>query len=250
MEKNNKSSRPAGGVALLLQAVAAVCLLPSGQKFSWTTFLEAAVTGLAPFISDAFDTLKDVVFSGLCLQSEHMILKVIGVFSWFYLLGIHVFLVRQDNTLAELVGCYLPVLTAPPKFDLPEESPIDLAGASWSEWAWNKVLPMLPIMYKQVTPTKRELLENENVPQAFFSIVYLCLEGGSLFVGVINLGVPMLQIVATYVLFKPLRSIVGPQFGQKLSEFVENADFLKAKKLWNEALRSAAIQAFSGTYIV
>eukprot|EP00435_Cladocopium_sp_Y103_P075250 s777_g55.t1 len=63
------------GVCLLIQAVFAVVCLPEGEEFGLSAFAEAAVPALAPIISDGFDTLKDIIFTALCLQSEHMVLK-------------------------------------------------------------------------------------------------------------------------------------------------------------------------------
>ena len=80
-----------GGMSLLLQCLFAVCWLPVNERFGCFTFAEATFTGLTPFVSDAFDTLKDTIFSALCFKSEHMTLKVVGVISWLYLLAIHVF---------------------------------------------------------------------------------------------------------------------------------------------------------------
>ena len=46
------------------------------------------------------------------------------------------------------------------------------------------------MLYKQLTPSKREYLLIENLPQAAFSVLFLLVEGGSFFVGVLNLLVP------------------------------------------------------------
>ena len=91
------------------------------------------------------------------------------------------------------------------------------------------------LLYKQVTPTKRELLLWENVPQGVAAIFFLYLEGGSLFVGVINLAIPVGQVLATNVFFRPLRDLVAPKFAKKLSGFLSKPDFLRAKLLWREA---------------
>ena len=72
---------------------------------------------------------------------------------------------------------------------------------------------IVPLLYKQVTPTKRELLLWENVPQAICSVIFLLAEGGSLFVMVINLLIPICQVVATFALFRPLRQAMGPNLG-------------------------------------
>eukprot|EP00438_Fugacium_kawagutii_P035700 Skav234659 [mRNA] locus=scaffold1131:231389:232990:- [translate_table: standard] len=219
-----------GGCGVVIQAIFAVKWLPKGQSFGISAFAEGAFVSLAPFMSDAFDTLKDTIFCFLCFQSQFLVLKVIGAVSWLYLVAIHIYFIRRDDTLAELAGCYLPVLGALPKF---EETPAP-ADNYCCESGRNAVLLLL---YKQTTPTKRKLLVIENLPQAVFSIIFLNLEGGSLFVAVINLGIPVAQIIATFVLFRPLLNLVGPQLGNKLSAFLEKPDFLKAKHLWDEAFR-------------
>eukprot|EP00438_Fugacium_kawagutii_P013911 Skav215105 [mRNA] locus=scaffold1567:56350:58978:+ [translate_table: standard] len=89
--------------------------LRMGEKFALIAFAEAAVPGLTPFISDYFDTLKDTIFAGLCFQSKHLEMRVMGVFSWVYLLLIHAHFLSNDNTLAELASCYIPVLLALPE---------------------------------------------------------------------------------------------------------------------------------------
>eukprot|EP00438_Fugacium_kawagutii_P016887 Skav223777 [mRNA] locus=scaffold521:223547:224984:+ [translate_table: standard] len=219
-------SKETGGVAVLIQAIFAVKWLPKGRTFGISAFAEAAFVSLAPFISDAYDTLKDTIFCCLCIQSKFLVLKVIGVLSWLYLAIIHIYFIQRDDTLAELAGCYLPVLSALPK------SEVSGVPIPCYERAWNTVLLLL---YKQTTPTKQRLLVIENLPQALFSIIFLNLEGGSLFVKVINLGIPVAQIVAAFVLFRPLLNLVGPQLGNKLSAFLGNQDYLKAKQLWEEA---------------
>ena len=44
---------------------------------------------MAPIISDFYDTLKDVIFGALCLQSEHLMIQILGVVSWSYLFLFH-----------------------------------------------------------------------------------------------------------------------------------------------------------------
>ena len=210
----------------------AVLLLPNDHTFPVTAFVESAFVYLMPFVSDGFDTLKDTIFSCLCVQSDHLLLKGIGVASWIYLMVIHGVLLRQDNTLAELAGCYLPALMALPADPTPEDS----NGSCCQSLSCQNFSDMFfQLLYKQVTPTKRELLLWENVPQGVAAIFFLYLEGGSLFVGVINLAIPVGQVLATNVFFRPLRDLVAPKFAKKLSGFLSKPDFLRAKLLWREA---------------
>ena len=77
------------GASLLIQAVLAVAWLKAGDRFDATAFAMASFSSMAPFLSDQFDTLRDIIFGGLCLQSEHVFMKIVGVLSWSYLLAFH-----------------------------------------------------------------------------------------------------------------------------------------------------------------
>ena len=98
------------GVALLMQASLAVAFKSSAEKkYGLTAFGQATLSTLMPFISDAFDTLKDVVFGGLCILNEHEVIKTLGAFSWMWLLIVHVGLLYRLDTLRQLVSTYLSV---------------------------------------------------------------------------------------------------------------------------------------------
>ena len=152
----------------------------------------------------------------LCLASHHIFIQAMGVISFVYLVLIHVFFIfrRSNHCLAELTGTYLPLITAPPVGTAPPANTSE-SDTSDSETAfivlkrnisantldsekteqdadtwqsgicgslWRFIVPLLPLLYKQVTPTKCELLLWENVPQAICSIIFLLAEGGSHFV--------------------------------------------------------------------
>ena len=87
--------------------------------------------------------LKDTIFSTLCLQAEHMPVKLMGAASWMYLIGIHALFVSKDSYLAELSATYLSVLNAAPKMD------VEVSSGSHT---------ILLLLYKQLTPTKLRLL--------------------------------------------------------------------------------------------
>ena len=82
------------GVSLLIQAVWAVARLKPGDRFDSTAFAVAAFTSMAPIISDFYDTLKDVIFGALCLQSEHLMIQMLGV---------------VELVVSTLVPCLFPV---------------------------------------------------------------------------------------------------------------------------------------------
>ena len=257
------------GLGLVLQAILAVIRLPAGKTFSLAIFPEACFTAMFPLLSDYFDTLKDCIFSMLCLASHHIFIQAMGVISFVYLVLIHVFFIFwRSNCLAELTGTYLPLITAPPapadtaptanntsESDTSDSETASVlkrnisANTSDSEtseqdadtWQsgicgslWRFIVPLLPLLYKQVTPTKCELLLWENVPQAIGSIIFLLAEGGSLFVMVINLLIPICQVVATFVLFRPLRQAMGPDFGKKLGGAMDVGDYVKARHILEE----------------
>ena len=94
---------------------------------------------------------------------------------------------------------------------------------------------ILPILYKQLTPSKREYLLIENLPQAVFSVLFLLTEGGSFFVGVLNLLVPGVQILLTCFCFEPVLSAAAPALGKKLNRAMRNGDMVAAAFLWEEA---------------
>eukprot|EP00435_Cladocopium_sp_Y103_P054347 s677_g17.t1 len=220
------------GASLLVQAVVAVTWLKGGDRFDATAFVMASFSSMAPFISDQYDTLKDVIFGGLCLQSEHSMMKTVGVLSWLYLLVFHGFFlwlslgnapkwVPGVNCAAELATSHLPVLLQAPKVQ-----------GEWSGGFWEGTL--LPIIYKQVTTSKRHHLLIENVPQAVLSVFFLAIEGGSFFVAALNLVVPGVQIALTFLLFEPVLDAAAPALGKRLNRAMHNGNMVAARALWDE----------------
>ena len=68
-----------------------VARLKPGDRFDSTAFAVVSVL-LHPWLrlsSDFYDTLKDVIFGALCLQSEHLMIQILGVVSWLYLFLFH-----------------------------------------------------------------------------------------------------------------------------------------------------------------
>ena len=187
------------GVALLVQAVWAVARLKPGDRFDSTAFAVAAFTSMAPIISDFYDTLKDVIFGALCLQSEHLMIQILGVVSWLYLFLFHAYFLLVgdkdcinyiderdgqficrcliccslhcgakgtlgERCFAELASTHLSVLLTSPKV------PGEWSGGCTAMGCWEGTI--LPILYKQLTPSKREYLLIENLPQAVFSVFF------------------------------------------------------------------------------
>ena len=92
----------------------------------------------------------------------------------------------------ELASSHLSVVVTSPKV------PGEWSGGCTATGFWEGTI--LPMLYKQLTPSKRKYLLIENLPQALFSVVFLLVEGGSFFVSVLNLLVPGVQILLTCLL--------------------------------------------------
>eukprot|EP00435_Cladocopium_sp_Y103_P069254 s374_g33.t1 len=257
-----------GCLSLLIQSVVAVAWLKAGARFDTTAFAVASMS-ILPVFSDQFDTLKDIIFGALCYQSEQYAIQLLGVLSWLYLLAFHAwfFLLAGSNPIkgtpgancfSELATSHLSVLLTAPKVD----------GES-SAGFWEGTI--LPTLYKQLTPSKRQylLIENlpqavlsilflcfeggpskrqylliENLPQAVLSILFLCFEGGSIFVVILNLAVPAVQIGLTLILFQPVRAAAAPALSKALNRAVSNGNAIAAKTIWEEAEVGEDIQLF------
>ena len=139
--------------------------------------------------------------------------------------------VLGTHCFAELSSSHLSVLLTSPKV------PGEWSGGCTATGCWEGTI--LPILYKQLTPSKREYLLIENLPQAVFSTLFLLVEGGSFFVGVLNLLVPGVQILLTCFCYELVLSAAAPALGKKLNRAMRNGDRVAAACLWEEAeLRS------------
>eukprot|EP00438_Fugacium_kawagutii_P018123 Skav231586 [mRNA] locus=scaffold232:23139:26564:+ [translate_table: standard] len=68
--------------------VAATRAAQMDRTFAATAFFEGTISATWPVIADTYDTLKDVLVGALCLHSDSMVLKVLGITSWLYLAAI------------------------------------------------------------------------------------------------------------------------------------------------------------------
>ena len=148
-----------------------------------TAFAVASMSVL-PFLSDQFDTLKDIIFGALCVQSEHWAIKVLGVLSWLYLLAFHAWFVfcaamKETREFHDRFGlnplganCFSELATS--HRGRPSH------GAQGGRRVIRRILEgtILPTLYKQLTPSKREYLLIENLPQAVLSLLFLFLKEG------------------------------------------------------------------------
>ena len=91
------------------------------------------------------------------------------------------------------------------------------------------------MLYKQLTPSKRQYLLIENLPQAVLSLLFLFFEGGSMFIVVLNLALPAVQIFLASLLFKPVRAAAASALGKTLNRAVQNGNLIAAKTIWEEA---------------
>ena len=210
---------------MVVQALIIMLTLEPGRGYVPTAFGEAMLGGMFPFVSDSFDTLKDVLFGGLCFQSTKTGLHVLGVFSWAYLYFFHLCLLYSSSSLLDLSASHLSVF-ALSTYDLKAPP----AGLSRAE----KVMALLA---KQLSPTKRVLLLIENVPQAGMAIIYLALEGGSLLVALLNLAIPAAQVLASIFLHRPLQRRLARWYAQRLDASIEDADAVLGRRVCGEIRR-------------
>ncbi|CAE7370100.1 NLRC3 [Symbiodinium natans] len=212
-----------GCIWMLLQAVIVASTLETGRGYGTGAFAEAMLGGVCPFIADSFDTLKDSMFGGLCLKSSHVFLNVVGICSWMYLFGFHIYFFTQLRFVAELVASHLAV------FGLPT---LDATKGAASNMKMSEKL--VAIAAKQISPTKRHMLMVENLPQAGFAIIFLATEGGSLIVALLSLGVPTVQIAASLALYGRIQRRLVPWYAMRFEAAMNDADEVLARRLWSE----------------
>eukprot|EP00435_Cladocopium_sp_Y103_P063285 s1434_g24.t2 len=148
---------------------------------------------------------EDIIFGALCFQSEHQAIRSLGIFSWLYLLAFH----------AWFVLCAAA------------QAPAFVPGANcFSELATSHLSVLL------------------TAPKAVLSILFLCFEGGSIFVVIWNLAVPAVQIGLTLILFQPVRAAAAPALCKALNRAVSNGNLITAKTIWDEAEVGEDIQLF------
>eukprot|EP00439_Symbiodinium_sp_Y106_P043915 s1607_g5.t1 len=219
------------GVWQITQAIIAAVILPKGRRYGLKTFFTASLSGMCPIVSDAYDTLKDMILAALCWQSGVTFVQVIGILSLVHLAALHIYCsFFDDKCLAQLCGSHLSVLVASTEDTTPEDT--STKQLPLCRRLCNTILPML---YKQVTPTKRKLMVLENVPQAFFAICYLKVIGGSLFVGLLNLAIPVFLLIMAHLSYGSLQRGVAPWTGERLSAALEDRNELMEQKIRDEA---------------
>ena len=216
------------GLWTVVQASWATWKLAPDESLKFTAFGQACFASMAPILGDHYDTFKDAMFAFLCFQSSSSVVQIMGSVSLFYLIALHMWLICFDeDALAELAESHLAGLQMPTKLKHENSQPVPLQTEIWEFVVFTT--------YKQMTPTKRRLLLLENLPQAIFALVYLCYEGGSMPVTIMNLGLPCAQTALAWLFFVKIREIAGPLIGSKLRTYLLARQHLRLRRLFKEA---------------
>jgi len=217
------------GAWLLLQAVVRVYVTEVGFVFGATAFLQASLPSFLPSVSDFFDTLKDCLFGAFCFQSEQAVLKGLGLLSWAWVVLVHVKLLHQEGTgFLELSATYISVFLARSKHAGANPKPmceqIQTAGRAAGV-----------ALFKQTSPSKLQMVLWENLPQAVFAVVYTIMEGakGSKIPALLNVGVPLAQLLAGVLLNPLLRQCAAGPLFQEFLLAMQSQDGAR-KKYWTE----------------
>eukprot|EP00812_Abedinium_dasypus_P008397 NODE_2160_length_984_cov_151.660926.p1 GENE.NODE_2160_length_984_cov_151.660926~~NODE_2160_length_984_cov_151.660926.p1 ORF type:complete len:292 (-),score=69.91 NODE_2160_length_984_cov_151.660926:91-933(-) len=175
------------------------------------------VAGTAPIVSDAFDTLKDALFAGLCWKSESPVLNTLGILSWIYLFGVHVYLFCHQGGIGEFAPTYAGIISIAPKS---EEGP----AFNWKE-------SLLVFLFKQTTPAKVRNIQFEDGAQVPAAILYMIIEGGSPIVATLNIIVPLTKIAFAHFFNNPLGKHVGPWLQRQLVQAGRNGNKARTEAL-------------------
>ena len=172
--------------------------------------------------------LKDMLFGGLCLQTDDPFTQTLGTFSWVYLLACHIVLLLMTGPRRSLAASHLAVWNAPTVVSGREGEPSSF---------FEKIMrnDLLPGIYRQMTPTKRWMLAFENIPQGVMAVIYVMREGGSIIVTVLNLCIPAVQIALSTLLYSPLRRAVAPWYAREIDDALDMSSVSMLQPLLVEA---------------
>jgi len=146
-----------------IQAVIHAGSVPPSLEFSMATYPLAALSGTAPYMSEWFDTLTDTVFAFMCLDSSHLFVKFMGLGALGWLVILHVVLALVFKDIAnEMAAAYFSVFSTEPISSNSEDLPLKTK-------LWLK-------LYAQCTTNKRLWIAAEEVPQAYFRVMYAYFE--------------------------------------------------------------------------
>ena len=107
---------------LLAQALIRVFRAEPKASFSVTAFFEASLSACFPYLSDAFDTLKDFLLGGLCLTQRTRVMDFLVYGSMAYLLCIHMWFLFIDDICDEMTSTYVGVLKVCVELSAPHET--------------------------------------------------------------------------------------------------------------------------------
>ena len=172
--------------------------------------------------------LKDMLFGGLCLQTDDPFTQTLGTFSWVYLLACHIVLLLMTGPRRSLAASHLAVWNAPTVVCGREGEPSSF---------FEKIMrnDLLPGIYRQMTPTKRWMLAFENIPQGVMAVIYVMREGGSVLVKALNLCIPAAQIALSTLLYSPLRRAVAPWYAREIDDALDMSSVSMLQPLLAEA---------------
>ena len=162
------------GLNLLRQAATVTSRYPASVRFESSTFVLGTLAAMMSFLADSFDTLKDVVFAGLCLMSGHWEVKVMGIVSWAWLVFIYFNFLQDAQARGELSSMYRPFSAALPQSAQPQEYPKGCMNRIWA-----KLETVLYELCKHTTSAKRTFILWESGAQGLAALLYLWREGGS-----------------------------------------------------------------------
>ena len=147
-----------------------------------------------------------------------------GVVSLLYLPAFHFVLMLWPNCLMDLASSHVSAFCIATLDVTPSAQSVSLTPRE----------QLLALLAKQLSPTKRHLLLVENLPQAVLAVIYLLVEGGSVLVGVLNVGIPLAQVLTSIFLYPRVQKGLGRWYAKRFDAAVADGDEVVARRLWRE----------------
>ena len=199
----------AGLLWLLAQAVA-VRFVDVSAEYS-TADVCMTMLFLVPFVGDGFDSLKDAMLASVAMNSDNLVLKCLGWGGLVYLFVFHMALLCIPRNRLELQRSYLPVFflkrrkaqTATEA--VVQDSNKDLSFCSrkcleMQKEVQNLRRKVLAEAYKMTAPARQWAMIIEDAPQGILAAVISLTNGFRLFTVAVNIFVPSLRIVFSWLL--------------------------------------------------
>ena len=147
-----------------------------------------------------------------------------GIASLLYLPAFHFVLMLWPNYLMDLASSHVSAFCIATLDVTPSAQSVSLTPRE----------QLLALLAKQLSPTKRYLLLVENLPQAVLAVIYLLVEGGSILVGVLNVGIPLAQVLTSVFLYPRVQKGLGRWYAKRFDAAVADGDEVVARRLWAE----------------